>query len=234
MAVAADSRISIIIPALNEAGSIETTLHALQAFRHAGHEVIVVDGGSTDATVARAAPLADTVFRAPAGRASQLQAGAGRAGGTVFWFLHADTRVPDTAARAILDALGTGRPQWGFFAIRFPEPVWSLRVVAWMINHRSRLTGIATGDQGIFVTRALFRQVSGFAPLPLMEDIALSRRLKRHTAPACLALPLTTSSRRWRRHGIVRTILLMWLLRFAWFIGVPSRLLVRLYPPHSP
>ena len=169
MPVAADSMISIIIPALNEAGTIETSLRQLQDSRNRGHEVIVVDGGSTDTTVKLARPLADRVLHAPAGRASQLQAGADVACGELLWFLHADTRIPARACAAVSSALGSGENQWGFFQVQFPEHNRLLDLVAWMMNQRSRLSGIATGDQGMFVTRELFTRAAGFQPIPLME-----------------------------------------------------------------
>jgi len=234
MPVAADSMISIIVPALNEAGTIEATLRQLQDCRNRGHEVIVVDGGSSDASVQLALPLADRVSQSSPGRACQMQAGADMARGDLLWFLHADTRIPANACRAMLAALAPGKRQWGYFEVQFPEPNPMLGLVAWMMNRRSRLTGIATGDQGIFVTRDLFRRVAGFRPIPLMEDIALSRCLKRHSRPAGIDMKLTTSSRRWRRHGILRTVLLMWSLRLAFFLGVSPATLAKYYKPHTP
>lgn len=225
----ADAMISIIVPTLNEAGTIEATLRQLQDCRKCGHEVIVMDGGSTDATVQLALPLADRVSHSAPGRACQMQAGADRARGDLLWFLHADTRIPDHACHAILAALAYGKRQWGYFGVQFPERNRLLALVAWMMNRRSRLTGIATGDQGIFVTRDLFRRVAGFRQIPLMEDIALSRSLKQHSPPTCLDIKLTTSSRRWRRHGILRTILLMWSLRLAYFLGVSPVMLAKFY-----
>ena len=233
MHVAADSMISIIVPTLNEAGTITATLRQLQDCRNRGHEVIVVDGGSTDATVQLAQPLANRIIQSSSGRARQMQTGADMARGELLWFLHADTRIPDHACHAILAALASGKQQWGYFDVQFPERNRLLDLVAWMMNQRTRLTRIATGDQGIFVTRDLFEQVSGFQIIPLMEDIALSRRLKRQSQPACTGVKLTTSSRRWRRHGILRTILLMWSLRFAYFLGISPATLVKYYEPHA-
>ncbi|MDH3900656.1 MAG: TIGR04283 family arsenosugar biosynthesis glycosyltransferase [Gammaproteobacteria bacterium] len=231
MYVVADTMISIIVPALNEAGTIETTLRQLQGCRNRGHEVIVVDGGSTDATVQLARSLADRVSHSSPGRACQMQAGADLARGELLWFLHADTRIPGNVCHAIAAALASGKSQWGYFDVQFPERIRLLGLVAWMMNSRSRLTHIATGDQGIFVTRDLFRRVAGFRLIPLMEDIALSRSLKRHSQPACIGMKLTTSSRRWRRHGILRTILLMWSLRFAYFLGISPATLAKYYKP---
>lgn len=219
--------LSIIIPALNEAGCIRDILRQLQALRAQGHEIILVDGGSCDETIALAQPLVDQLLPAPAGRALQMNVGAKAASGQVFWFLHADTRVPDKAARLITEALQQAG-SWGRFDVRLSGDKLLLRLVERMMNWRSRFTGVASGDQGMFVTRELFERVGGFAELPLMEDIDLSRRLKREQWPVCLRDTLTTSSRRWEQKGVLRTIALMWYLRLAYFLGVsPARLAMR-------
>jgi rSAM/selenodomain-associated transferase 2 len=232
VAAAETGVISIIVPALNEAGGIVEALQALQEMRGRGHEVIVVDGGSSDHTAALSRPLADRVLMAAAGRARQMQAGTAPARGSVLWFLHADTRAPREADRAICAALQGGDHHWGRFDVCIPEAGCLLSVVATLMNLRSRLTGIATGDQGIFVSRELFDCVGGFPQIPLMEDIALSRRLKSHCRPACLNERLITSARRWRRHGTLRTILLMWSLRLAYWLGVSPVWLAQRYPSH--
>jgi rSAM/selenodomain-associated transferase 2 len=217
--------LSIIIPVLDEAATIGDALAALEPFRARGAEVIVVDGGSRDATVAAARPLADRVLAAPRGRGSQMNAGAAPARGDVLIFLHADTRLPPVADRLVVAALESSRRAWGRFDVTITGRSPVLRVVAAMMNLRSRATGIATGDQAMFMTRAAFAQVGGFPDLPLMEDIVMSRRLKRVSAPACLYARVTTSGRRWDRDGVLRTILTMWRLRFAFFLGAePSRL----------
>lgn len=226
--------ISIIIPALNEAGTIKATLDALQPLRHGGHELIVVDGGSHDSTVNDSSPCADKILHSSVGRAQQMQTGARAARGQILWFLHADTLVPENAAAAINDALRDSGRSWGRFDIRFADTGRLLGLVARLANLRSRLSGIATGDQGIFVTRELFNRVNGFPPIPLMEDIALSRALKAHSRPACLHVQLTTSARRWQKHGIVRTIVMMWSLRFAYFLGIAPDSLARYYQAHRP
>jgi rSAM/selenodomain-associated transferase 2 len=224
-AAAEPSVISIVVPVLNEVGDIVDTLEALQGMRRRGHEIIVVDGGSTDNTRQLCAPLADRVIPAATGRARQMQAGAALARGSVLWFLHADTRAPQDADRAIGESLGAGKRRWGRFDVRFPEAGPLLGAVAALMNLRSRLTGIATGDQGIFVTRELFERVNGFPQIPLMEDIALSRLLKHDSRPVCLHDKLATSARRWQEHGTLRTILVMWSLRLAYFLGAsPVRL----------
>lgn len=222
-------RISIIIPALNEAALITKVLRALAPLRHRGHEVIVVDGGSCDGTPALAAPLADRVMHAPKGRALQMNAGARAATGDVLWFLHADTVPPTDADGRILAALAQGKSGWGHFDVRLSGSGFLLRMVEFLMNRRSRLGGIATGDQGIFVRRELFERVGGFPEIPLMEDIALSRALKGYSRPAHVAQGLVTSSRRWEQRGVWRTILLMWRLRLAYFLGADPRKLAGLY-----
>jgi rSAM/selenodomain-associated transferase 2 len=218
-------RLSIVIPALEESAAITTTLVALQPLRARGHEVIVVDGGSKDATLLIARILADRALRSEAGRALQMNAGAAKATGDVLLFLHADTRLPARAATAIADALAKGR-RWGRFDVVIRGRPWILKVVGAMMNLRSRLTGIATGDQGIFIERALFDQVGGFAAIPLMEDIAMSKTLKRVAGrPACLVERVETSGRRWETRGPWRTIVMMWRLRLAYALGAdPARL----------
>jgi rSAM/selenodomain-associated transferase 2 len=234
MTAAADpTGISLIVPALNEADGIAAMLQALQHMRGRGLEIIVADGGSTDGTVVVCAPLADRVIIAATGRARQMQAGAAQArGSSVLWFLHADSLAPRNADRAIATALGSGEHQWGRFDVRFLHAGLLLRVVATLMNLRSRLTGIATGDQGIFVTRELFERVNGYPQIPLMEDIALSCRLKHHSRPACLHDKLVTSARRWQVQGTLRTILIMWSLRLAYFLGASPVRLARFYKPH--
>lgn len=219
--------LSIIIPTLNEAPVIEATLTALQPLRRRGHEVILVDGGSDDGTPDKAVLLVDACLRAGPGRARQMNAGAARARHADLVFLHADTRLPDGADTAIEDALD--RHGWGRFDVRIDSTHRLLAVVAFFINRRSRLTGIATGDQAIFVRRALFEAAGGYPDIALMEDIALSRRLRRTRRPACLRLKATTSGRRWERSGVLRTVLLMWRLRLAYYAGADPARLARRY-----
>lgn len=226
-------RISIIIPALNEAAQITAVLQALAPLRCRGHEVIVVDGGSSDGTPALAAPLADQVLYAAKGRALQMNVGAHAATGDVLWFLHADTVPPPDADETILAALAHGNRGWGHFNVRLSGAGILLRIVATLMNRRSRLFGIATGDQGLFVQRELFERAGGFPEIPLMEDIALSRMLKKHSRPACVAQELVTSSRRWEQRGTWRTILLMWRLRLAYFLGADPRQLAGQYSESS-
>jgi len=221
--------LSIIIPVLDEAATIADALAALAPYRARRAEVIVVDGGSRDGTVEAARPHADRIITAPRGRGAQMNAGAAAAQGDVLLFLHADTRLPPEAERLIVDALMRTKRAWGRFDVTIAGRSRLLRVVAAMMNLRSRLTGIATGDQAMFMTRAAFAQVGGFPDIPLMEDIVMSRRLKRVSAPACLGARVTTSGRRWDRDGVMRTILTMWRLRFAFFLGAEPARLARQY-----
>lgn len=221
--------LTIVVPVLNEMDVIAAHLERLQEFRARGIEVIVADGGSIDGTVERIGALADIVVEAPRGRASQMNAGARRASGDVLLFLHADTRLPDGADRAVAAALHGGGRAWGRFDVAIAGRHPLLKVVARLMNARSRLTGIATGDQAIFVARSAFEAVGGYADLPLMEDIALSRALKRISPPACLRERVRTSGRRWETNGVVRTIWTMWRLRLAFALGADPRALARAY-----
>ena len=220
--------ISIIIPVLNEASIIEETLRCLQPMRSSSCELLVVDGGSTDNTPELAEPLADRVVFADRGRAMQMNAGARISSGRVLWFLHADTCVSAAALKSVLDAVEAGR-RWGRLDVRLSGRQPLLRLVEAGMNLRSRLTGIATGDQGIFVHRETFMAIGGFPDLPLMEDVEISRRLGRVGRPACLRVRVTTSSRRWETQGILATIALMWRLRFAHWCGQPVDKLAKIY-----
>jgi len=220
--------LSIIVPCLNEAPGIAATLSALAPLRARGAEVVVVDGGSSDGTPERAAPLADAVITAPRGRSFQMNAGAACARGEILLFLHADTLLPEGADGLVVDGLQRTRRGWGRFDVRLDGRHPLLRVVGTLMNLRSRLTGIATGDQAIFVTRSLFTAAGGYPEIALMEDIALSRQLKHFGPPLCLRHRLTASARRWEKHGVLRTILRMWLLRLAYWLGAdPAKLAVR-------
>jgi len=221
------SALSIIVPVWNEAGEIEAALRALASLRRRGTEVIVVDGGSSDGTAELARPLADRVIAAPRGRSLQMNAGAALARGDVLLFLHADTRLPDDADCLVRDGLAKSGRTWGRFDVRFDGG--GLALIAFMMNLRSRLTGIATGDQAMFVTRAAFDAAGGFPQIALMEDVALSARLKRLGPPLCLGARVTTSARRWRTRGTLRTVLLMWLLRLRFFLGADPAKLARAY-----
>ncbi|OGA72766.1 MAG: glycosyl transferase [Betaproteobacteria bacterium RIFCSPLOWO2_12_FULL_66_14] len=223
------TRISIVVPVLNEAGVVAAGLAALAEFRARGCELIVVDGASTDGTAEIARPFADRVLISDPGRARQMNAGAGSASGDILIFLHVDTRLPELAHERVRAGIETSGCVWGRFDANIEGAHPLLGLIATMMNWRSRLTGIATGDQAMFVTRAAFRAAGGFPAQPLMEDIALSKALKRLSPPLCLAERVTTSGRRWERHGIARTILFMWWLRLRYFFGASPALLARTY-----
>ena len=220
--------LSIVVPALDEAAGIAAALQALAGARAEGAEVIVVDGGSRDATVALSQALADRVVSAPRGRARQMNAGAAVARAPVLLFLHADTTLPSGGARAALAAVQAGAA-WGRFDVRLEGRSTMLPVIAAFMNARSRLTGVATGDQAIFVRADRFRAIGGFPDQPLMEDIELSSRLKRVSAPACLRERVVTSGRRWERRGVWRTVWLMWRLRLRYWLGTPAERLAEAY-----
>jgi rSAM/selenodomain-associated transferase 2 len=224
-------QVSIIMPVLDEADGLARMLAPLQHWRAQGHELIVVDGGSGDATMQRATGLCDALVSAPRGRARQMNAGAARATGAVLLFLHADTRLPEDAAAAIAGALAQGAC-WGRFDVRIEGRYRMFALIAAMMNLRSRLSGIATGDQAMFVTRETFCAVGGFPDQPLMEDIALSEALRRRARPACLRSRVRTSGRRWEQHGLWRTIVLMWRLRAAYALGADPAELARRYGYH--
>src|SRR5215475_11311471 len=220
--------LSIILPVLDESAGIEATLAVLAPYRERGAELIVVDGGSRDDTHLRTRPLADCVLAAERGRAAQMNAGRAVARGEVLLFLHADTRLPERADALILDGLARSGRAWGRFDVRFDRG-GVLSLIAFMMNFRSRLTGIATGDQALFVTRAAFDTAGGFPSIALMEDVALSARLKRISRPLCIRVRVVASGRRWRQHGTLRTIFLMWQLRLAYFFGADPAQLARHY-----
>jgi rSAM/selenodomain-associated transferase 2 len=227
--------VSIVIPVLDEEAGIADALAALAPLRARGVEVVVVDGGSRDRTVALARPLCDYVIAAPRGRALQMNAGAAKSHGGILIFLHTDTRLPADADRLVADAIARSGREWGRFDVTITGTHPLFPLIGAAMNLRSRLTGIATGDQAMFVTRKAFAAAGTFPFIPLMEDIVLSRRLKRIGAPICLTNRALTSGRRWEKHGVVRTILLMWKLRLAFFLGAdPDRLAQRYgYIPHE-
>ena len=223
------ANLSIVMPVLDEAGLIVDALQALEPFRRRGAEVIVVDGGSRDGTIDLARPHADAVIAASRGRATQMNAGASIAHGEALLFLHADTRLPPEADRRVLEGLARSEHCWGRFDLAITGRSRWLPVVAAAINLRSRLTGIASGDQAMFVRRDAFMAAKKFPDIPLMEDIALARALKRVSPPLCLADRVTTSGRRWEQHGVWRTVVLMWRLRLAYYLGAEPTTLARRY-----
>ena len=219
------------MPVLNEAAGIACALQALAPLAARGAQIIVADGGSTDGTVAQALAcgVPTEVVHAPRGRARQMNAGAQQATGDLLLFLHVDTRLAPHADRLVQQALAAGPQVWGRFDVRIEGRPGMLRVIATLMNLRSRWTGIATGDQALFMRRAAFDSVGGFADQPLMEDIAMSTRLLKLSRPACLHERVVTSGRRWETHGVWRTVLLMWRLRLAYWRGAAPEHLARLY-----
>ncbi len=222
-------RLSIVIPVLNESRSLYRLAQNLKALKENGHELILVDGGSTDDTVRQARNLADHVLSTSQGRAVQMNAGAKQAQGDVLVFLHADTSLPDLADQQIEQALSNPKRHWGCFDVRLSGDHPLFRIIETFMNLRSRLTGIVTGDKVLFVRRKTFDAAKGYPEIPLMEDIAISKRLKKTGRPVCIASRVLTSSRLWERDGIIRTILKMWRLRLAYFLGAKPESLVREY-----
>jgi rSAM/selenodomain-associated transferase 2 len=221
-------RVSLIVPVLNEAQAIACALQGLAELRAQGAQVIVVDGGSSDATLEHCKGLVDLVLIGPRGRARQMNFGAERAAGSTLLFLHADTRLPGAALMLVQRALHAGH-DWGRFDVSIEGRSPLFPMIATLMNWRSRLTGIATGDQAIFVRRDVFEALGGFPDQPLMEDIELSKRLRRRGSPACIAQRVVTSGRRWEQHGVWRTIALMWRLRFLYWCGVSADQLAKDY-----
>lgn len=222
-------KLSIIIPVLNEAPLIAKTLLALRPLREAGHEVIVVDGGSRDDTITVANPHADKIIQSPNGRSRQMNSGAKVASGEILLFLHADTFLPDHADRWVIEEINGTKKSWGRFNVRLSGKHPLLRAIELLMNWRSRFTSIATGDQAIFVKRELFEKIGGYPEIDLMEDITICKILKRDSRPLCLEQCVTTSSRRWEEKGLFRTILLMWFLRLAYFFKASPKQLAKLY-----
>jgi rSAM/selenodomain-associated transferase 2 len=221
--------LSIIVPVLDEEARIAAALQVLAPFRARGAEVIVADGGSRDRTVETARPLADRLIAAPRGRGAQMNAGAAASTGGVLLFLHADTTLPPEADVLALQGLRQSARQWGRFDVRIEGKSPLLPLISGFMNWRSLVTGIATGDQAMFATRAAFDAAGGFPDIPLMEDIALSRRLKRVSRPLCLAARVIVSGRRFDERGAIRMILLMWRLRLEFWLGVSPATLARRY-----
>lgn len=223
-----DCLLSIIIPVLNEAPRVKPALQQLQALRNAGAEVILVDGGSDDQSLAMAAGLVDQSLQAAKGRAIQMNAGAAKARGKYLLFLHIDTRL-QLSADQLGQIFNQAKVVWGFFPVRLSGHQRLLRIIETAMNWRSRLTLIATGDQCLFVKRSLFKQLDGFARIDLMEDIDLCKRLRKIARPFIAPAIVVTSSRKWERQGIIKTVFLMWYLRLAYFLGAKPTQLANIY-----
>jgi rSAM/selenodomain-associated transferase 2 len=222
-------QLSIIIPTLNEVRTIEFFLQRLSALRKRGAEVIIVDGGSDEGTLEIARRFSDQTLSSPPGRAVQMNAGAALAKGQILLFLHADSVLPEDTDHLITQALKKTARVWGRFDIRIDSAHPVLRIVAMMINLRTRMTGIATGDQAIFVRSEIFNSIGGYPTIALMEDIALSKLLLAKSKPVSIDARVTTSARRWTKNGIFRTIILMWRLRLCYFFGTDPKRLAHLY-----
>jgi len=222
-------RLAIVMPVLNEAETLPARLRELTELRVRGVELVVVDGGSTDATIKLLRSSGIEALASPRGRARQMMTGAASTEADVLLFLHADTTLPPDACTIVLSTLADGRHTWGRFDVLIEGRSRMLRLIAFMMNLRSRLSGIATGDQAIFVTRQAFEAVGGFPDQALMEDIELSRRLRRLSRPVCLRQRVCTSGRRWEAHGVWRTIMLMWRLRWSYWRGASPEELARRY-----
>ncbi|VAW66816.1 Glycosyl transferase, family 2 [hydrothermal vent metagenome] len=223
-------KLSIIIPSLNEAAHISSTLNRLQKMRNNGHEIILSDGGSTDNTIKLAENKVDICINKYRGRAAQMNAGAQCASGDVLCFLHADTLAPENIDHIIIQSLNSCAKLWGRFDVTLSGQQISFRIIERLMNIRSCISNIATGDQGIFVYRHIFNKLCGFAEIPLMEDIEFSKRLRKISSVQCIHNnKLITSSRRWEKNGIIATTLLMWQLRLRYFLGTPSSTLARTY-----
>ena len=225
--------ISLVVPLLNEAENIGTFLDSLSNLRSPKLEIIFVDGGSTDSTVSQLQAFVQNhsnsiLLNTDIGRARQMNHGAKAAMGKVLLFLHGDTLLPLNFFDEV-GALNKSSRVWGRFDVRFNNPMLGFSVIAWFMNVRSKLTGIATGDQAIFVRREVFQEIGGFADQFLMEDVELSSNLKRHSRPLCIKLPVLTSARKWEQEGIIKTVLLMWRLRIAYKFGQSPQELVKRY-----
>ena len=220
-------RVSVIIPTLNEADTIEQTLSWVR--QASACEIVVVDGGSDDDTVECARPYADQLISAPRGRARQMNAGARAAAGEALLFLHADTLPPARFAELLVAALAEPEVVGGRFDVHVDAPGLVFRMIGGLMNLRSRFTGIATGDQGIFVRRGVFETIGGYPEWDIMEDLEFSHQLKRAGKIACLRARVKTSARRWQKHGVTKTILLMWGLRLCHFFGVSPTALKAFY-----
>jgi len=223
-------KLSIIIPCFNEAKHIQNTLEQLQKTRQHGHEVILSDGGSTDNTMLLSEGLTDHSICLAHGRAAQMNIASNIATGDILLFLHADTITPEDIDTILISSLSLSGKKWGRFDVKLSSKKWPFRIIEALMNIRSCISGIATGDQGIFVYKHVFDDLAGYSNIPLMEDIEICKRLRKTSRPLCIkSHKLITSSRRWEENGITSTVLLMWLLRFRYFLGTPASILAQIY-----
>ena len=230
-AAASQVKISFILPVLNEAALIQAQLQQLQIYRDAGHEVLLIDGGSADGTVENAAGLTDRIEISQPGRSVQMNLGAELAQGEFLLFLHIDTSLPARADWLIDEAIQHSHRQWGWFDVRLSNPTFPYRLIAAAMNLRARWSAVCTGDQALFVEARLFHRLGGFPSIPLMEDVAISKLLRRSGRPVCIRTAALTSARRWEQQGLLKTMVLMWWLRLQYFLGVSPLVLVKKYYP---
>lgn len=228
-----DLKITIIIPVLNDVEALKTLLPQLQSWRELGHEVLLVDGGSSDGSLPFSRAMVDRILMTGVGRGRQMNLGAENAIHDILLFMHADSALPESGLEQLLAAMSINENQWGRFDVVLNNSGLAYRMISFMMNLRSRISGVATGDQGIFVRSSLFHRVGGFQIIPLMEDIALSKTLRKISRPVCISSKLKTSARRWEQQGVVRTVLLMWLIRLAYFAGARPDKLVKIYYPEA-
>jgi len=221
-------KLSVIVPVINEEMNLSRIAGCLRSVIEQGHEVIIVDGGSTDNTLTIAYDITDTIIISKKGRALQMNNGASVASGNVVLFLHADTLLPENVAEIISDVY-VGENFWGRFDVRLSNEKYVYRLIECMMNMRSSLTSIVTGDQAMFFEKNLFDRIGGFPEIALMEDVEISRQLKKISKPVRLKSKVVTSSRRWETNGVVATVLLMWKLRLYYFFGVSPEKLSQMY-----
>ena len=221
--------ISVIVPVLNDETSLTATLREWQSRRSEQIELVIVDGGSVDQSKTIAAPLADRVLSTTPGRAHQMNVGAGEATGNYLLFLHADTDVSASAFSALSHIAASHPGRWGFFHVRLNSGRAVFRLIETLMNWRARVTSVATGDQCLFVARNLFEREGGYKEIPLMEDVEVCKRLRKHGTPVIIKQRVSTSARRWEKHGVISTILLMWRLRLAYFMGASPKKLHQQY-----
>ena len=220
--------LGIVVPIYNEAALLAGRLDALAQLP--ADAIVLVDGGSADGSQSLLDAAGLPWLSAPRGRASQMNAGAAHIDMDILLFLHIDTRIDSSHIEDVRRAMASADCVGGRFDLRLEgRQRRALAVVAMAINLRSRISRISTGDQAIFVRRSTFTAMGGFADVPLMEDVEFCRRQKGYGRIACLRHKVTASGRRWERHGLWRTVVLMWWLRLRFCLGTDPAVLARLY-----